>query len=174
MVLTTKRLTLRPWFDSDAEDLFEYASDPDVGYPAGWPPHTSVSESITVIRTVFSHPELYAVCLTENGKAIGCVGLKMNGETDMTERDDECELGYWLGKPFWGQGIIPEAAERLIEHAFVDLGMCTVWCGHYEGNDKSKRVMEKLGFSFVHKTEGFRRYRVIRRTRHRYRYGCVY
>ena len=66
----------------------------------------------------------------------------------------EYELGYWLGKELWGQGIIPEASRELLRHAFCDLGMKRIWCGHYEGNFKSRRVMEKLGFKYHHKTEG--------------------
>lgn len=68
-------------------------------------------------------------------------------------RDDECELGYWLGQPFWGQGIIPEAAREIIRHGFDDLGMTKIWCGYYEGNEKSKRVQEKVGFKYQWTTE---------------------
>ena len=68
----------------------------------------------------------------------------------MTERDDECELGYWLAQPFWGRGYMPEAAGELLRRAFEELGMTTVWCGYYDGNQKSKRVQEKLGFVFHH------------------------
>ena len=68
----------------------------------------------------------------------------------MTQREDECELGYWLGKPFWGRGYMPEAAQELLRHAFEDLGMRAVWCGYYDGNEKSKRVQQKLGFVFHH------------------------
>ena len=151
MILETKRLILRPWCEADAEDLFTYASDPLVGPPAGWPPHTSVENSREIIRTVLSAPETYAVCLKENGKAIGSVGMHRN---DIAEEDDEYELGYWIGRPFWGQGLIPEASHELIRHAFEDLGMNRIWCGHYDGNIKSRRVQEKLGFVFHHTTEG--------------------
>ena len=71
----------------------------------------------------------------------------------MTEREDECELGYWLGKPFWGQEIMPEAAREMLRHAFEDLQMTKVWCGFYEGNEKSKRVQEKVGFRYQWKSE---------------------
>ena len=64
----------------------------------------------------------------------------------LTDKDDECELGYWLGKPFWGQGIMPEAVKEMIRHAFEDLDMQKIWIGYYEGNTKSKRVQEKCGF----------------------------
>ena len=52
--METERILLRPWQDSDAEALFKYASDPDVGPRAGWPPHNSVEESLEIIRTVFN------------------------------------------------------------------------------------------------------------------------
>ena len=152
MILETKRLILRPWRESDAQSLYEYAKDPEIGPPAGWPPHTDVESSRIIIRNVLSVPETYAVCL-KDGKAIGSIGLKLKGNTDMTERDDECELGYWIGKPFWGQGLIPEAAKELLRHAFEDLSMRAVWCGYYEGNEKSRRVQEKLDFIYQHTTD---------------------
>ena len=118
MILQTKRLILRPWREDDAKDLYEYARDPDVGPPAGWPSHTSVENSREIIRSVLSAPETYAVCLKEDGKAIGSIGLHRN---DIAELDDEYELGYWVGKPFWGQGIIPEASRELLRYAFEDV-----------------------------------------------------
>lgn len=148
MILETERLILRRFDESDAENVYLYAKDPDVGPIAGWPPHKSVDESREVIRNVFSGSEAYAVCLKSDNKAIGAIELKLNGHTDMTEKDDECELGYWLGKPFWGQGIIPEAVREILRHAFEDIGMNKVWCGYYDGNVKSKRVQEKCGFRY--------------------------
>ena len=148
MILKTKRLILRSWQESDAEDLYKYASNPDVGPIAGWPPHKSVDESSYIIRTMLCRAENYAICLKSDSKAIGSICLKLNGQTDMTNQDDECELGYWLGKPFWGQGFMPEAAKEILRHAFEDIGMTKVWVGYYEGNIKSKRVQEKCGFKY--------------------------
>ena len=68
MQLETERLLLRPWQDTDAADLYEYAKDDRVGPRAGWPPHTSVQNSAEIIRTVFNHPEVYAVELKEKMK----------------------------------------------------------------------------------------------------------
>ena len=153
-MLKTERLLLRRWEDSDAENLYEYAKDPDVGPIAGWPPHQSVDESRNVIRNVFQGKEAYAICLKTDEQAIGAIELKLNGHTDMTDRDDECELGYWLGKPFWGQGIMPEAVKEILRHAFEEIGMTKVWAGYYEGNSKSRRVQEKCGFRYQWKSEG--------------------
>ena len=153
MTLETKRLILRRWEESDAEDLYQYARDPEVGLPAGWPPHQRVDESREVIRAVFSGRECYAICLKEDGRAIGAIELMLNGNTKMMDRDDECELGFWLGKPFWGRGIMPEAVKEMLRHAFEDCGMQKVWIGYYEGNVKSKRVQEKCGFRYQWKSE---------------------
>ena len=152
-MIKTERLILRPWQEQDAEALYTYASDPEVGPPAGWPPHTSVDNSREIIKNVLSKPETYAVCL-KDGNPIGSIGLQLNGSTDMTDRDDECELGYWIGKLYWGQGLIPEASRALLRYAFEELGMRAVWCGYYEGNEKSRKVQTKLGFVYQHKTEG--------------------
>lgn len=152
-MLYTERLILRRWEESDAESMFEYAVDPDVGLIAGWPPHKSIDDSLYVIKNVLNGAEAYAVCLKEDNKAIGAIELKLNGHTDMTERDDECELGYWLAKPFWGRGIMPEAAKELIRHGFEDIGMTKIWVGYYDGNIKSKRVQEKCGFRYQWRSE---------------------
>ena len=149
MMLETERLILRPWREDDAEDLYRYASDPEVGPPAGWPPHTSVENSREIIRTVLSAPDTFAVCLKENGKPIGSIGFHRN---DLASLDDEYELGYWIGKPYWGQGLIPEASREMLRYAFEDLGMNRIWCGYYDGNEKSRRVQEKLGFVNQRKT----------------------
>lgn len=154
MKLYTECLVLRPWIEQDAEDLYHYAKDPEVGPPAGWPPHQSVSESRMIIKNVFNGAQAYAVCLRSDERPIGAIELKLRGHTDMTDRDDECELGYWIGRPFWGQGLITEAANELLRHAFEDLGMRAVWAGYYDGNLRSRRVQEKCGFVHVRTTEG--------------------
>ncbi|MBQ1726710.1 MAG: GNAT family N-acetyltransferase, partial [Treponema sp.] len=77
--METKRLILRKWKDDDAEELYKYASNPDVGPIAGWPPHKSIEESRDVIKNVLNGKEAYAICLKEDGKAIGAIELKLNG-----------------------------------------------------------------------------------------------
>ena len=147
-MLETKRLVLRRWEDSDAESLYEFAKDPDVGPAAGWPAHQNIEESRNVIKTVLSERETYAVCLKTDNRAIGSVGLKLNGHTDMTERDDECELGYWLGKPFWGQGIMPEALRAVMAFLFDEAEINRIAAYHDANNPKSGRVMQKAGMKY--------------------------
>ena len=131
--LETKRLILTPWREEDAEALYALASDPDIGPRCGWKPHESVEESRQVIREVFSAPEMYAILSRESGALLGAIGLKPPEEAfpDLPVIRQR-ELGYWLGRPYWGRGIMPEA----------------IWCGHYVWNDQSRRVIEKCGFQY--------------------------
>ena len=145
MILETKRLILRPWEETDADECYKYAKDCRVGPAAGWPVHTSVENSRQIIRDILMDKETYAVVLKETGLPIGSIGLHCN---DLAAGNDEAELGYWIGVPFWNRGFATEAASELIRHAFDDLKLKRVWCGYYDGNDKSKRVQEKLGFKY--------------------------
>ena len=107
MIIETERLILRPWEESDAESLYEYAKDPAVGPIAGWPIHTSVENSLDIIRNVLSAENTFAVCLKTDNKAIGSVGLIPPAQTHTKISDTEIEIGYWIGAPFWGKGYMP-------------------------------------------------------------------
>lgn len=153
--LETSRLILRPWQEADAETLYKYAKDPAIGPIAGWHPHTSVAESLEIIRTVFAAPETYAVVLKETGEPIGSAGIMFgDGMHSASMQATEAEIGYWIGVPYWGRGLIPEAVCRLLERCFTDLGITAVWCGYYDGNNQSRRVMEKCGLTYHHTETG--------------------
>ena len=155
MNMETQRLILRPWTENDAESLYNYAKDPAIGPIAGWPPHTSVENSREIIRDILSAPETYAVVLKETNEPIGSVGIMFaDGVHSADMQDGDAEIGYWIGVPYWGQGLIPEAVQRLLKRCFVELDVKRVWCGHYDGNIKSRRVMEKCGFKYHHTEEG--------------------
>ena len=96
-------------------------------------------------------PETYAMVLKETGLPVGSISLHFH--SDLAQKDDECELGYWIGVPLWGQGLVPEASRELLRHAFEDLGKARVWCCYHKGNEKSKRVQEKLGFKYQNTAE---------------------
>ena len=150
MKLQTERLILRPWQESDAESCYEYAKDPQVGPEAGWPAHTSVENSREIIRDVLSVEGTYAVVLKSTGKPVGCAGLTVGAASNLKLPGDEGEIGCWLGVPYWGQGIIPEAVKELIRYGFEELGMKRIWYAYFDGNKKSKRVAEKCGFRYHH------------------------
>ena len=153
MKIITNRLILRKWVISDSESMYKYAKDPDIGPIAGWPAHKSIEESMSVINIFIKEcPYCFAICLKDDIKhPIGCIELK-KAPCDLAQNSDELELGYWLGKPFWGNDYMVEAAIALINYGFNELKLNIIWVGHYEGNYKSKRVIEKLGFSYHHTT----------------------
>lgn len=150
MNLKTERMVLRPWRETDAETLYGYAKDERVGPIAEWPVHRSVEESREVIRTVFAQEGVFAVTLKEDNRAIGCIGVICGAKSNFPIGENEGEVSYWIGVPFWGQGLIPEAMREIIRYAFEDLKLTGLWCGYFDGNEKSKRAQEKCGFRHHH------------------------
>ena len=144
-VFETERLVMRPWREDDAENLYKYASDPEVGPAAGWPVHTSVEDSLRVLREVLIEDKTWAVTIKPSDEPVGSIGVF---RTDAPNGNGEPEIGYWIGRPYWGNGYIPEAVRALIGRCF-DEGAESVWCSHFAGNDKSRRVIEKCGFKFA-------------------------
>lgn len=106
------------------------------------------NDSITKLHLPEDSFETYAVCLKKDNKAIGSIGLLIGEKSNIDIPSDEAEIGYWIGVPFWGQGLIPEAVRELMRYAFEDLQIKKLWCGFFDGNLKSKRVQEKCGFQY--------------------------
>ena len=143
-IIETERLILRPWREEDAEDLYRYASDPAVGPAAGWAPHESVEDSLHVLRTILMKPDTWAVTLKGSDVPVGSVGIF---PSSCSLANGQPEIGYWLARPLWGNGCIPEAVRTLIALCF-DRGAEEVWCAHADFNVRSRRVIEKCGFTY--------------------------
>lgn len=206
MRITTERLILRPWKHGDrheAESLFRYASDPEIGIRCGWMPHRNVEESLNTLDNVFTGDENYAITLrgacddssidrdrdgitdkatgVEPDEPIGAIELKKAEPGDhagefvreaidthtlfegvdpapleraLAHYEGDRVLGYWVGRPFWGQGLMTEALQTMIRHAFLDLGCNAVWGGHYVENPASGKVMEHCGMRAVCRKDG--------------------
>ena len=95
--IETERLKLTPWTSSreDAEGLYAYAKNPNVGPNAGWAPHKNVEESAEIIRTLFMPHEVWAIRNKETGQIMGSIGL----EPDRRREDvKSLEMGYSLGE----------------------------------------------------------------------------
>ncbi len=153
MILKTERLKLRPWRETDAVALYEYAKDERIGPIAGWPAHRSVEESAEVIRTVFAHEGIFAVTLAEDDKAIGLVGLLLGSDSNFEIAANEGEVSYWIGVPFWGRGLIPEVVREILRYGFEDLKLQSIWSGCFDNNVQSKKVQEKCGFKYQYTQE---------------------
>lgn len=150
LILKTQRLILRPWEEKDAPVLYEYAKDPSIGPQAGWPVHTSVEDSLDIIKTVLCGDQTYAITLKSDLVVVGCIGLTIGERGGEKIPKDSGEVGYWIAKPFWGNGYITEAVNEVLRNSFTNLNLKTIWCGYYEGNEKSRHVQEKCGFTHDH------------------------
>ena len=155
--IENNRLLLRPWQDDDAPLLYRYASDPDVGPRAGWAPHQSVEESLHIIQTVFRNPTTWAIIRKEDHLLVGTIGYGPSCDCNLTAREGEPTVGYWIAKPFWNQGLCTEALQLLIAHLRQqnennennEVSTPTIpslISGHFIDNPASGRVMEKCGF----------------------------
>lgn len=145
--METERIILRPWRESDAESLFKYASDPELGPRAGWLPHKSVEESREIIRTIFSAEGMWAVELRETHEAIGCVGYLPSSSSNLAIEENQCEVGYWIARPYWGRGICTEALGLVVDYCLKVKGFSVLWGSYFPENPASGRVMEKCGFT---------------------------
>lgn len=142
--LETSRLLLRGFEAADAPRVQRYAGEPDVALMTSNIPHPYEEGAAEV--WIASHPEavekgtLYPFAVELPGEGvIGACSLRI--ET----RQGRGELGYWIGKPWWGLGFAPEAARAVLGFGFGTLGLRRIFCNHLGGNDASGRVMEKIG-----------------------------
>ena len=146
-IITTDRLILRRWEETDAEALYKYASALEVGPHAGWPPHKSVEESKMIIREVFTNDFTWAVVLKETNEPIGCMGYYPFGKSNIEIGDNDAEVGYWIGKPHWNKGYCTEALQAMIRYCYEKKNFQTLWADFFIDNPASGRVMEKCGFT---------------------------
>ena len=145
MRIETERLVLRPWREDDAADLFKYASDPEIGLSAGWLPHADEAWSLNILRSMLMDDHTWAITVKPSDEPVGSIGI-FPGRLEAQK--GEYEIGYWIGRPFWGRGYVPEAVRALLS-LYFSFGAERIWCKHFRGNEKSRRVIEKCGFRFL-------------------------
>ncbi len=146
--LETERLILRPFRVTDAEDMFRnWASDPAVTAYLTWPTHESAAASRAVAALWESEsqkPEVYqwAIELRSIGQVIGSISV-----VGIKESVGEAELGYCIGRRWWGQGITAEAVKAVIRYLVRDVGFMRICADHDIVNPNSGRVMQKAGMT---------------------------
>lgn len=146
--LETERLVLRVRTVADVVDIFDYASRPEVSYPAGFPPVKTLEDEIYYLEHILPErnqrenlPAGYGIVVKGTDKVIGSVDFPRRHE------DDVLEIGYILQPDYWGLGYVPEAASTLIDLAFKELGLHKIELTCFGYNVQSQRVAEKLGFT---------------------------
>ena len=146
--LHTSRLTLRRMLPSDYRDMYEYACLPQVTEYLLWSPHVDADQTYRYLQSLqasYKQGEFYdwAVVLNEKGKMIGTCGY-----TEFDHENRRAEIGYVLNPRYWGHGIATEAVSAVMEFAFCELDINRLEAHFIEGNDRSRRVMEKCGMAF--------------------------
>lgn len=148
MILETERLWLRPWTSKDAKTLLKLGNDTRVGPAAGWPVVNNIEESKKLIHYIFSCWGFFALELKSTKELIGSVGILIGEASNFPISDEDGEIVYWLGVPYWHHGYAVEAVKKMVDYGFSSLELKQLWCGYFESNDASKKVQERCGFEY--------------------------
>ena len=144
MILELTLCTVRSYRTDDAESLATYANNRKIwqNLRDGFPHPYSIEDANTFIqRAVNANPEtMYAICV--EGSAVGGIGFSLHGDIERIS----AEIGYWLGEPFWGRGIVSEALKAVTEYAMKKHGLLRVYAVPFVSNKASHWVLEKSGY----------------------------
>jgi ribosomal-protein-alanine N-acetyltransferase len=146
--LETARLLLRKMNHDDAQDLFEYASDPEVAKYTTWSTHQSLQDSRDFLRSVMEQYEMQTVASwgivhKGNSRFIGTCGF-----ISWSPHHARGEVAYALSRKYWGQGLMTEAVRTVIAFGFCTMQLNRVQAICEVENVASARVMEKVGMTF--------------------------
>lgn len=143
--METPRLILRHWREEDYHDFLSFAADPQVMLSSGASPAVTQEEGESAFRRALWDSGCYAIVLKETGRPVG----KIKFQKDLRRYHvNSVSIGYELRRDCWGQGLMPEALRAMVTWAFQHKKVDVVGIGHFEGNDRSRRVIEKCGFQY--------------------------
>lgn len=144
MNIQLTRATIRSWRLSDAPSLARHANNRKVwlnlrdGFPH---PYTHADAVSYIEMALGKNPEtLFAICVDD--EAVGGIGFTVRSEVERLS----AELGYWLGEPFWGKGIVTEAVSAITRYAMREFGLVRIYAMPYITNPASAKVLEKAGY----------------------------
>jgi len=147
-ILKTERLLLRPIQLEDAADIQRLAGDRAIAATTLRIPHPypdgAAEAFIATLQPNFALDKsvTFAITRATDGVLLGAIGL------DIAREHDRAELGYWVGKPYWGNGYCTEAARAVVDFAFDHLGLNRVTAVHFAPNVASGRVIQHIGMAY--------------------------
>ncbi len=156
LVIDTPRVQLRPIAETDVDDIFPYASDPEFPRHMSWAPHRDRDETrawIASCTEALAAGTAVTWAIVHEGRACGTAGLEAIRWHVRAWRVDRADLGYWIAKPLWNQGFATEAATAVTRWGFETLGLHKIAVGCAEDNKPSKRVIEKVGYRYCGRWE---------------------
>lgn len=148
--LETKRLFLRPFQESDLEDFYNYAKLETVGPNAGWMPHPNREHSRAILEKFIEADDVLAMYHKNDQLVIGSIGLH---KRVLDGYGEVHELGYVMSTAYERQGLMTEAVKEVLRYAFEDLNLEDVFVAHFIENDKSKKLIERVGFNYIKNIE---------------------
>lgn len=146
--IETNRLILRKFKIEDADIMYRnWASDDEVTKYLTWPTHKNVNETRSILAgwvERYSDPAFYnwVIVLKEIGEPIGNLSV-----VKYDEKTASAAIGWCMGKRWWGQRIMPEAARAVLQYLFEEVGFNRIAAKHDKENTKSGRVMQKIGMT---------------------------
>lgn len=145
--LLTERLLLRSPRADDATDIERLAGEREIAANTATIPHPypegAAAEWIALQaqRQRAGEHVTFAMVERESGRLVGAIGLRL------VQAHRRAELGYWIGKPYWGRGYATEAARAVLRYGFETLGLNRIHAAHFTRNPASGRVMQKIGMT---------------------------
>jgi [ribosomal protein S5]-alanine N-acetyltransferase len=135
---------LRPWQISDAENLVKYANNPNISrfLTDGFPNPYTMEHALSFIEKVSKHDPTQVFAIDVDGDAVGSIGL--HPQSDIMRKN--IELGYFLGEPFWGKGIITKCIKEIVSYGFQNFDVTRIYARPFGNNIASRKALEKAGF----------------------------
>jgi len=146
--LRTKRLILRPFRSLDAADIQRLAGEREISSTTLHIPHPyedGVAEQwLATHEKSFAEglQAVFAIAQAQDNFLAGAIGLSLN------RSHRHAEMGFWVGKPFWGRGYCTEAAREILRYGFEELDLHRIHAHYFTRNPASGRVMEKIGMKY--------------------------
>jgi [ribosomal protein S5]-alanine N-acetyltransferase len=169
MEIVLSRCRLRPYREGDRASIARYADNRRIwiNMRDRFPHPYTLADADAWIRRVAGEKPPTQCGIEVEGEAVGGIGLTLQEDVHRCS----AELGYWLGEPFWGRGIMSEVVPAFTAYAFATFDLCRVYATVFEWNPASARIVEKAGYVL----EGRLRKSVTKdgRTIDQLMYGCV-
>lgn len=145
--LKTARLVLRRFKKDDASSIYNnWASDPWVTRHLSWKTHSDINVSKTILKMWldnYDEPEFYQWAIDFENNIVGSISL-----INIDNINENCEIGYCIGRDCWNKGVVTEATSEVIRYAFEEVGFQRITGRHHIDNPASGRVMEKCGMQY--------------------------
>jgi [ribosomal protein S5]-alanine N-acetyltransferase len=145
-VIQLNGFSLRRWRQGDESSLSKHADDYDIwiNVTDRFPNPYTVADAQEWILASTKNEQLRDFAIVVNDEAVGGIGFLP--QKDVFRRS--AEIGYWLGKQYWGRGFMTQAVTAVTEYAFKNVDLCRIYAGVFAWNPASAKVLEKCGYEF--------------------------